>query len=236
MPECSTSENEPDYSAAFYRDHAERYADVAHQFLQSVYIKSSHAALKGDVDLLERLKELTPGRRGLDAGCGAGARDVYHFWQNGYDIYGIDAIEENIQKARELHPEIADRVSVADLRVALDYPDAPFDFVLCNAVIQHVAPQVVMTVTVRELARVLKPGGILQLMFKNGRGVKTVYDRDYGVERSFQLYDEHEMLRALQSYGLTLVEAEAADSLGGMMYFTDPKPVDHCVFYARKDP
>ncbi len=92
-----------------------------------------------------------------------------------------------------------------------------------------------MTVTVRELARVLKPGGILQLMFKNGRGVKTVYDRDYGVERSFQLYDEHEMLRALQSYGLTLVEAEAADSIGGMMYFTDPKPVDHCVFYARKD-
>jgi len=79
MPECSTSENEPDYSSAFYRDHAERYADVAHQFLQSVYIKSSHAALKGDVDLLERLKELTPGRRGLDAGCGAGARDVYYF-------------------------------------------------------------------------------------------------------------------------------------------------------------
>ena len=137
--------------------------------------------------------------------------------------------------AKELHPEIADRVSVADLRFPLDFPDESFHFIICNAVIQHIELEHVFKVTLRELARVLKTGSILQLMFKNGRGVTTVYDRDYGVERSFQLYDEHEVLEVLISYGLRLVEAEDSNLLGGIMYFTDPKPMDHCVFYVRKD-
>jgi hypothetical protein len=38
--------------------------------------------------------EQAPGRRGLDAGCGAGARDVFHSYSDGYDVIGVDAIEE----------------------------------------------------------------------------------------------------------------------------------------------
>ena len=234
MSESVPENTKADFSEEFYRHHAHRYAEVAHQLLQSVYLRSSHPALKGDLDLLERLKELTPGTRGLDAGCGAGARDVHQFWREGYDIYGIDAVEENIQMAKQLHPEIADRVSVADLRYRLDFSDRDFDFIICSAVIQHIAPDQVFGVTLPELARVLRPNGVLQLMFKNGLRVKTVFDRDYGVERSFQLYDEHEILETLGSYGIRLIEAQTSDSLGGLMYFTDPKPVDHCVFYARK--
>ena len=229
-----SDEKQLDFSEGFYKSQARRYSEVAHGLVQSIYIKSSHEALTGDLDLLERLKELTPGRRGLDAGCGAGARDVYSFWLGDYDIYGIDSVEENIQLAKELHPEIADRVSVADMRRPLDFPDEDFDFIICSAVIQHIAPEDVTSVTLPELARVLKPGGVLQFMFKNGRGVKTVYDRDYGVERSFQLYDEHETLATFSSYGLTLVESEDSKLLGGILHFTDPKPVEHCVFYLRK--
>lgn len=223
-----------DYSEKFYTRHAARYAEVARQFLQSVYIKSSHPALKNDWDLLERLKELTPGQRGLDAGCGAGARDVHALWSWGYDICGIDAIEENIKVARKLHPEIADRVSVADLRKPLSFPDASFDFVICNAVIQHIAPDAVKSTTLPELARVLKPGGVLQLMFKNGSGVLNIFDRDYNAERSFQLHDEHEILSILREHSLELIETESPDKLGGIMYFTDPKRAEHCVFFARR--
>jgi hypothetical protein len=86
----------------------------------------------------------------------------------------------------------------------------------------------------REFERVLKPQGVLQLTFKNGHGVKTIYDPAYGVDRTFQLYDEQELLEALESYGLNLVEAEDPNQLGGIMYFTDPKPMEHCVFYVRK--
>ena len=113
----------PDYSESFYRDHAQRYAEVSHNFIQSVYTNVSHPGLKGDMDLIERLKELVPtGCRGFDAGCGAGARDVFFYWQQGYDVYGVDAVEENIQEARRLHPEIAERVSVADLREPIGHP------------------------------------------------------------------------------------------------------------------
>ena len=223
-----------DYSENFYRTHAQRYAEVAEQLLQATYIRSSLPALTGDLALIERLKDLVPGRRGLDAGCGAGARDVHDLWESGYDITGIDAIEENIQVAKELHPAIADRISVADLRNPLDFPDEFFDFVMCNSVIQHIEPENVFGVTLGEFARVLRPRGVLQLMFKNGSGQITVYDRDYDVDRSFQLYEENELLESLAKLGLHLVAAENPEQLGGLMYFTDPKPVDYCVFYLRK--
>ena len=224
-----------DYSETFYRQHARRYAEVSHNFIQSVYIETSHPALRGDEDLMDRLQELIPaGSRGLDAGCGAGARDVFHYWQQGHDILGVDAVEENILEARRLHPEIAQRVSVADLRRPLDYPDGSFDFILCNAVIQHIAPDIALGITLPEFARLLKPGGVLQLMFKTGNGVATVYDRDYAVDRTFQLYNPEDILDLLMGRGFSIVPAEG-DKLGGVMNFKDPKPMDHCVFFARKD-
>ena len=224
----------PDYSPDFYRHHAQRYAEVADQFLQSVYTKSSHPGLTNDWDLWEYLKQLINGNRGLDAGCGAGARDVFHAWSEGYDIVGVDAIEENIKAAQDLHPEIADRVSVADLGDPLPFEDEFSDYVSCNAVIQHIEHKTVLDVVLPQLARVLRPGGVLQLMFKCGSGVITVFDKDYGTDRGFHLYDEKEILGVLEGLGLDLIEAESVDDLGGLLYFTDPKGVDHCVFFARK--
>ena len=224
-----------DYSESFYRHHARRYAEVSHNFIQSVYTEASHPGLESDRDLMDRLMELVPsGSGGLDAGCGAGARDVYFYWQNGYDIYGVDAVEENILEARRLHPEIAGRVDVADLRQALGYPDGRFEFVLCNAVIQHIEPHIALGTTLPELARVLKPGGVLQLMFKYGDGIATVYDRHYAANRTFRLYAVDEVLGVLEGQGLRVIPEESG-KLGGVMYFKDPKPMDHCALFARKD-
>ena len=69
---------EPDYSEAFYREHANRYAEVSRLALQSIYASSYHPNLTGDHDLVARLQEMAPGKRGLDAGCGAEGRDVYN--------------------------------------------------------------------------------------------------------------------------------------------------------------
>ncbi len=223
-----------DTSAEFYRHNFRRYAEVAHAFLQSVYVESSHPALTDDAVVLARALELAPGRRCLDAGCGAGARDVFALHNMGRDAYGIDAIPENILLTREMHPEIADRVSAADLRERLPFNDGSFDLVLCNAVIQHISRDDVLNVTLPELVRVLGPSGVLQLMLKHGRGVLTLFDADYGAERSFLLHDEHEVLSTLTSLGMDLIEPEAEAGLGGLMYFTDPKGASHCVFHMRK--
>ena len=181
---------------------------------------------------------MTSGKRGLDAGCGARARDVYLLHIRGFDAYGIDAGEENISLGKELHPEVAGKISVVDMRKPLAFETGFFDLVLCNAVIQRLPPETTATTTVPGLARILAPGGVLQLMFKTGSGVATVSDRAYGtddVDRSFQLYDEHRLLKILEGCGCSLVEAGEGGDVGGMLYFSDPKPMRHCVFWVRKD-
>jgi SAM-dependent methyltransferase len=223
-----------DTSAEFYRRNAGRYAEIAHGFLQSVYVKSSHPLLTDDSVLISHALGLSPGRCCLDAGCGAGARDVFALWRSGCDVRGIDAIQENIILAQRMHPEIARFVSVADLRERLPFDDNRFDLVLCNAVLQHLADTELREVTLPELVRVLRPGGILQLMFKHGEGVLTLFDADYGEERSFLLHDETSVANTLASLGMDLVEACDSAELGGMMYFTDPKGAGHCVFHMRK--
>ena len=222
-------------SLDFYKRHAERYAEVSHLFRQSVYIESSHESLRSDSDLLNRLKVLAPGPRGLDAGCGAGARDTYTLYREGFDMYGIDAVPENLEVAAERHPGVAKCLRVVDLRKPLPFPDGYFDFVMCNGVIQHIPPEAATSVTLTELVRVLRPKGIFQLMFKNGEGVDMIFDADYGEERAFQLYDEAEILTTLEGCGCTLVEPSSSGDLGGLMYFTDPKHSSHCVFYVRKN-
>ena len=224
----------PDFSTAFYTRNAQRYAEVSHSFLQSMYVRSSHPGLRGDYDLMQRMQDLVPeGARGLDAGCGAGARDVFMYMHRGYDIYGVDVVEENVEEACRLHPEIAGKVSLADLRFPLPLPDASFDFILCNAVIQHIIPEVALGITLPDFARLLDRGGVLQLMFKIGKGISTVHDKDYGVDRAFQLYPEDQVIAVLERLNLTLVPPEA-NKLGGTMYFTDPKASDHCVLFAKK--
>ena len=139
--------------------------------------------------MIEYLKTLVPGKCGLDAGCAARARDVYNLYLDGYNMSGIDVVRENIDVAVELHPEITDRLSIADLRRKLPFASESFDFVMCNAVIQHIESDIVKGVTLSELSRVLKKDGVLQFMFKNGSGLLTVFDKDYGIKKTFPLYD-----------------------------------------------
>ena len=226
--------DETDYSAAFYQRHARRYAEVTNAFLQSHYTDSTHPALHNDHDKTGRLEELiAPGSKGLDAGCGPGARDVYDYWSRGYDIVGVDALEESIEVTRMLHPEIADRVSVADLREPLPFKDDSFDFVLSNSVIQHIDTESTFDVTVPEMARVLRRGGVLQFMFKVGSGVETVFDKDYGDDRSFRLYDPDEIIERLAGLNVEVIPVDG-EKLGGVILFTDPKPMRHCLIYLRR--
>ncbi len=227
-------------SLDFYRANAARYAELSQGFLESGYTGCSHPAFRSDMDLQRRLTELAPPpTRGLDAGCGAGARDTWLLDGLGYDMRGVDAVEENIRVAQSLHPDIAGRLAVADLREPLPFPDGYFGVALCNAVIQHLPRETALEVTLPELARVLQPGGILQLMFKPGQGIATMVDPAYGeggIARSFQLYGEDEVLAALESHGCRLVApVSSSGKLGGLLYFYDNKPMRHCVFWARKD-
>ena len=219
-------------SLDFYRERASEYAA-----LRQVFANRSHPQFREDRDLYRRLAELARPGPGLDAGCGGGALEMAYMAELGFEMFGLDAVPENIEVARRLRPEFADRLQVADLRDPLPFGDCSFEVVLCNAVIQHLPPESVFDGVLPEFARVLRPGGVLQLMFKPGWGVATALDGAYGesgVVRRFVLYEEQVLLDSLASLGLSLIEEESDGRMGGLLYFEDNKPLRHCVFWARK--
>ena len=220
------------FSLDFYRERASEYAA-----LRQVFANCSHPELREDRDLYLRIAELATPGPGLDAGCGAGALEMSYMAELGFEMFGLDAVAENIEVARALRPEFAACVQVGDIQELLPFDDARFEIVLCNAVIQHVPQDVVFCRVLPEFARVLRPGGVLQLMFKPGRGIGTAVDGAYGpkgVVRNYQLYDEQELLEAIGALGLQLIEDGNDGKLGGLIYFDDNKPMRHCVFWARK--
>ena len=221
------------YSLDFYRERASEYAA-----LKQVFANRSHPDFREDRDLYRRLAELATPGPGLDAGCGPGALEMSYLAGLGFEMYGLDAVVENIEAARGLRPEFAERLQVADVQAPLPFDDSSFEVVLCNAVIQHIPRDTVFASVLPEFARLLRPGGVLQLMFKIGCGVETAVDGAYGsagVARSFVLYDEQELLEALAAFGLRLIQEESDGRMGGLLYFDDNKPMRHCIFWARKD-
>ena len=107
-----------------------------------------------------------PGKRLLEVGCGIGT-DLTRFARGGARVTGVDLSQTAIDLARknlELHGVKAEELLVANGE-ALPYADATFDVVYGHGVIQYTADAALL---VREMHRVLKPGGT---------GIFMVYNR-----------------------------------------------------------
>lgn len=93
------------------------------------------------------------GSRWLDIGCGAG---TYSRWlsEQGLDVVGLDYSQPTLEKARTRLPESI--ALCAGDASRLPFPDTAFDGALCFGVLQAVSDS---STVVREIARVLKPGG-----------------------------------------------------------------------------
>jgi 2-polyprenyl-3-methyl-5-hydroxy-6-metoxy-1,4-benzoquinol methylase len=99
----------------------------------------------------------------LDCGCAQGYYAAALAERGASTVVGVDAIERLVAKANELPhpPTVSFQVASAE---QLPFPDASFDGVLLNEVLEHVRDE---QATLRELARVLRPGGHLALFSPN---------------------------------------------------------------------
>jgi ubiquinone/menaquinone biosynthesis C-methylase UbiE len=104
------------------------------------------------------------GKRLLEVGCGVGT-DLVRFARGGAIVTGIDLSETSINLARK---NFEQNGLPAVLRVmngeAMEFPDNTFDVVYAHGVLQYTAHIQQM---VRELHRVLKPGGQAIMMVYN---------------------------------------------------------------------
>jgi len=100
----------------------------------------------------------------LDVGCGVG-RVSHRLAERGFDVTGIDVSEPMVEAARSLFPDVEFRV--ADV-VDTDFPSAAFDYAMFSYFgLDYVHPGGRRIAALRELHRLLKPGGILAFSSHN---------------------------------------------------------------------
>jgi ubiquinone/menaquinone biosynthesis C-methylase UbiE len=105
------------------------------------------------------------GKDVLEVGCGI-ATDGLEFAKNGARYVGVDLTPKSIELAKERFGlfGVPGRFEVANAEECLPFPDGSFDHVYSFGVIHHSpAPERI----VREIYRVLRPGGTLTVMLYN---------------------------------------------------------------------
>lgn len=121
------------------------------------------AALDRHVEVLLAPLELGPQHVVLELGCNAGATTVQLIRRYGCTVHAIDIVPDMVRAAEErtrlAGVEGRAHVQLMDAR-SLQFPDATFDFVIGIEVVYHFEDK---AACLREIARVLKPGGQLVL-------------------------------------------------------------------------
>jgi ubiquinone/menaquinone biosynthesis C-methylase UbiE len=116
--------------------------------------------------LLIEQARLQPGHRVLEIGCGTGALLMQIARMHpGVDLTGLDPDPKALERARR-------KAAARSLPIQLDrgfsdalpYPDASFDRVFSCVMFHHLVRKDEKRNTLREVRRVLKPGGRLQLV------------------------------------------------------------------------
>jgi|SRR5271157_321718 len=145
------------------------YADrQIHEKWESVYRASGYQSDFNDrmMDRIVGLLKPSPESLFLDAGCGTGDHSA-RIGRHGLRCVGVDISETILDSAREKIARecLEGRVSFQSERLEqLSFPDDHFDFIHCRGVLMHIPD---WERALRELCRVLKPGGKLVLIESN---------------------------------------------------------------------
>lgn len=123
--------------------------------------------------VLERCGIRAAGKVMLELGCGAG-RMTPSFAQRYERVLALDLSSEMLHRARDIHPDKNNiswvRVGGADLTC---FTSGFADFVFSYLVLQHLPNEALVFSYIREMLRVLKPGGAFLFQF-NGSDRPTM--------------------------------------------------------------
>ncbi len=135
----------------------------------------------------------------LELGCGIGLVSAFLADNYSCNIHGTDFDPAQIEIAAKINPE-SDRLhySVEDA-AHLNFKDASFDLVLSQMVFHHIPD---WEAAVREIARVLKPGGyFIWQDFAFSKTVKTIF---MPITKNYGLYTFAEIKSAFSANGFDI--------------------------------
>jgi SAM-dependent methyltransferase len=117
---------------------------------------------KIDIYLLDQILRgrVPEGARILDAGCGPG-RNLVFLVRAGYDVSAVDENPEAIASVRELARHLEPTQFRVEPVERLSFPHEAFDFVIASAVLHFARDEGHFESMLKEMWRVLAPGGIL---------------------------------------------------------------------------
>jgi SAM-dependent methyltransferase len=162
---------------------------------------------------------IAPGMRVLDAGCGGG-RNLVYLMREGYEVFGVDTSAEAVGAVRQLAGRLAPGLPGENFQVAaveaMPFHDTFADVVVCHSVLHFAKDEAHLVAMVRELWRVLGPGGMLfcRLASTIGAGEEMAFEAVGG--RRFRMSHGAEWLLVDESMlmGLTrILGGDLADPL-----------------------
>lgn len=148
-----------------------------------------------DIYLFDQLQKrrISPTDKVLDAGCGSG-RNAYYLLTQGVDVHAVDTNPSAIAGVREMAAELSRPSDASHFRVepleTLSFDTAMFDVVLCSAVLHFARDDNHFNAMMREMWRVLRPGGMFFARLASTIGMESQVRRLSG--RTFALPDGSE--------------------------------------------
>jgi SAM-dependent methyltransferase len=147
----------------------------------------------------------------LDAGCGSG-RNLVYFLRSGFKVCAIDQSRDAIAQTRRLAMTLAPHLPSDNFRVedaaGMSFANACFDVVISSAVLHFAGSEGEWNAMVREMWRVLKPGGIFFSRLASSIGIERQIQLIEG--RRYHLPDGSD--RFLVNEKMLM---EVTDALGG---------------------
>jgi SAM-dependent methyltransferase len=131
-------------------------------------------------------------RRVLDAGCGEG-RNLVYLLKQGYECFGIDRAPAAIDEIRALAAAAAPQLPPENFVVgevdALPWPEASMDAVICSALLHFARDEAQFDSMMREMWRVLKPGGVFFARLASTIGIEELVQPVDGSRRRVRVPD-----------------------------------------------
>lgn len=174
--------------------------------------------------------------RVLDVGCGFG-QSLGYYSARGCEVYGVEA-DENIRRVAE---KFDYKVHVGVFEAGI-YEAEFFDYVTMDQVIEHVTDPIS---TFREVAHILKPGGLAIFSTPNasGWGARIFGSRwiNWHAPYHVQFFSRHSVRLAAEQAGLVVTKIKTITSSEWLYYqwihlAMYPKPNESSRFWAPDRP